>query len=146
MLIEPKCFKPKDVPVDDIEKSLTIAAPLNKVWAALTDPVALGEWMADDSVEVDLRMDGIYSLFGGETTGHFTYIKAPRILEYTWRQGEWPREWADSIVRWELEPAGVDTRVHLLHKNFPNDEERVSHDDGWVSYWLEPMQEWLEDS
>ena len=45
--------------MSDIEKSLTITAPLDRVWAALTDPVAIGEWMFDDTVEVDLRVGGV---------------------------------------------------------------------------------------
>ncbi len=77
----------------DIEKTLTIAAPVEKVWAALADPQAIRAWMGDDStVEVDLKVGGRYRLFGGDTTGAFTEVAPPHALEYTWRQGEWPAD------------------------------------------------------
>lgn len=130
--------------MSDIHKHLVIAAPLDRVWAALTDTATMGEWMQDDSVQIDLRLQGAYAVFGGETTGHFTHITAPILLEYTWRQGNWPRDWEDSIVRWELHPEGSSTRIYLIHTRLPNKDERDSHDEGWDMYWLDPMQEWLE--
>ena len=134
--------------MSDIEKNLQIAAPIEKVWAALTDPSAIGSWMGDESVEVELSVGGRYALFDGETTGAFTRIEPPNVLEYTWRQGGWRKDWPDSLVRWELQSAGeggqARTQARLTHSRFPNTEERDSHDEGWDVYWLEPMKEWLE--
>ena len=129
----------------DIEKNVTIAAPIEKVWAALTDPAAIAGWMGG-AVKVELKKGGRYKFFGGETTGVFTAIKKPETLEYTWRQNEWKKEWPDSVVRWELKAAKGGTRVHLTHKAFPNKEERDGHDEGWDSYWLAPMKAWLESN
>lgn len=127
-----------------IIKDRVIRAPIDRVWAALTDPRTIGEWMLDSLVEVDLQIGGKYAFFGGETTGTFTAIAAPNTLEYTWCQSNWSDEWSDSMVRWELTPDGNDTQVHLAHDHFPNQAERDSHDEGWDSYWLMPMQTWLE--
>ncbi len=131
----------------DIHKDLIIAAPIEEVWAALTEPKAIRGWMGEDStVEVDLRPGGNYRLFGGDTTGKFIRVNPPHALEYTWRQGEWQSEWPDSVVRWDLSRSGTGTQVRLTHSQFPNEEERDSHDEGWDTYWLEPMKEWLETS
>jgi uncharacterized protein YndB with AHSA1/START domain len=130
----------------DVEKALIIAAPIERVWAALTDAAAIGEWMLDEEVEVDLQVGGAYAFFDKETRGHFTHIQAITLLEYTWRQGSWPKEWGDSLVHWELKTQGENTQVMLRHNRFPNDEERDSHDEGWDMYWIEPMQEWLESN
>jgi uncharacterized protein YndB with AHSA1/START domain len=133
--------------MSEIEKQIQIAAPIERVWAALTDPVAIYGWMGDDStVEVDLRVGGRYWLFGGETTGAFTRIEKPNVLEYTWRQGEWRTNWPDSLVHWELAASGKGTRVHLTHSRFPNEKERDSHDEGWDVYFLGPMRKWLESN
>jgi uncharacterized protein YndB with AHSA1/START domain len=129
-----------------IEKNLHIVAPVEKVWAALTDPQAIDGWMLDNTVQVDLRTGGSYTLFSGETMGRFTKIEKPHVLEYTWRQKDWHREWADSLVRWELKNGGEGTFVRLVHSQFPNDDERDSHDEGWDMYWLQPMTEWLENN
>src|SRR5690242_12913838 len=103
-----------------IEKVVTIAAPLERVWAALTEPAAIAAWMDDDAAAIDLRAGGAYQFFGGATTGIVTAFKAPRSLTYTWRQAEWPAAWADSVVTWTLRRAGAGTRVQLTHTGFPN--------------------------
>lgn len=128
----------------DIEKNVLINAPIDAVWAALTDPGAIGVWMDDDQVTVDLKAGGRYALFGGETTGAFTRIEQPDLLEYTWRQAGWQKDWADSLVRWEVRAAQGGTQVKLVHSRFPNDEERDGHDEGWDAYFLGPMKDWLE--
>ena len=51
-----------------IEKNVYIAAPIGKVWAALTDREAIESWMGEDSVaEVTLKEGGSYRVFGGES-------------------------------------------------------------------------------
>ncbi len=130
----------------DVVKELTIAAPIHKVWAALTEAESLGAWMDDDSIKIDLRVGGKYALFGGETSGKFTHIEPNKLLEYSWRQKTWKKDWPDSLVRWELDADGQQTRVKLTHSGFPSQDERDSHEEGWDEYWLEPMREYLEAS
>ena len=128
-----------------ITKEITIAAPLEEVWAALTHPDSIRDWMgADSAVEIDLKVGGTYRLFGGDTTGAFTKIKKTNTLEYTWRQNEWNKEWKDSVVHWELKKSRNGTKVILTHNKFPNQHERDSHNEGWDVYFLGPMKEWLE--
>jgi glutathione S-transferase len=132
--------------MSDIIKTLDVDAPIEKVWAALTDVRVLRVWMGDDTLKVDLKVGGRYAMFGGETTGTFTEIDAPHVLEYTWRQHTWQPDWADSLVRWQLTAAGsMATKLHLRHSIFPNNEERDSHDKGWDVYFLDPMLEYLDD-
>jgi glutathione S-transferase len=130
--------------MSDIHKHITISAPIDWVWAALTDATTMSIWMQDNEVKVDLREGGTYTYFGGETSGHFTHIMPSTLLEYTWRQNGWQKSWEDSLVRWELHPEGTSTHIHLIHSRFPNTNERDSHDEGWDMYWLAPMQDWLE--
>lgn len=130
--------------MDDVVKQVRIDAQIERVWQALTDAGTIAEWMLDPSAALDLRAGGEYRLFGGETSGQFTAIEKPRLLEYTWRQSAWPAEWADSRVRWQLSAEGGATQVTLTHSQFPNDDERAGHDSGWDDYWLEPMIDYLE--
>ena len=127
-----------------IRKTILIKAPVEKVWAALTDAKAIGSWMGGEGIKVTLRMGGTFTLFGGDTTGKFMEIRRPNTLEYSWRQHTWQKAWADSIVRWELNPKGKSTYLRLVHSQFPNTEERDSHEEGWDTYWLKPMKAWLE--
>jgi uncharacterized protein YndB with AHSA1/START domain len=128
-----------------IVKELTVRAPAGRVWAALADSTAIAEWMDDESAHIDPRPGGACTFFGGSTTGHVVLAEAPRRLEYTWRQAEWPAEWADSKVSWELAAAGAkSTRLKLRHSDFPNEAELASHEEGWDVYWLKPMTDYLE--
>ena len=129
--------------MEEIIKSVVIQAPIEKVWAALTVADSIAGWMGG-SVKSDLRPGGKYAYFDGSTTGRYAVVEQPHRLEYTWRQSEWPVEWSDSMVKWELKSEGKGTAVHLVHQGFPNESERSSHDDGWDTYWLEPMKAWLE--
>ena len=126
-----------------IKKTIHIAAPIEQVWAALTDPKAISAWMGGP-VKVTLRTGGKYAFFNGETTGKFVEIRKPNTLEYTWRQASWEKDWKDSAVRWELNAKGRSTYLRLVHGGFPNKEERDSHAEGWDTYWLKPMKAWLD--
>ncbi|MFI5281972.1 MAG: SRPBCC domain-containing protein [Candidatus Dormibacterales bacterium] len=131
----------------EVVKEITVRAPLRRVWAALTDNPTIAAWMDDESARIDPQPGGECSFFEGSTTGHVVKVEAPRLLEYTWRQAEWPPEWADSKVVWELEPIGRGvTRLKLRHSDFPNEAELASHDDGWDTYWLRPMVDHLESA
>lgn len=130
--------------MSEVVKKLTIKAPLEKVWAALTAPQVIAAWMDDEGVQVDLRVGGQYAVFGGDAAGAFTRIEALRHLEYTWRMAEWRKSWKPSHVSWTLRKHGDGTHITLIHSQFPNESERNSHDEGWDVYWLNPMKEWLE--
>jgi uncharacterized protein YndB with AHSA1/START domain len=93
----------------------TLAFPPAEVWAALTEPDRLREWLADaavvpgpgDSVTLDFGADG------GTKDGKITAWEPPRTLAYEWNfVGEKP-----SHVRFELSPqdAGTTTRLVLEH-------------------------------
>jgi uncharacterized protein YndB with AHSA1/START domain len=132
--------------MQNIHKSELIAAPIDRVWAALTDAQTVGTWMKDTSVEIDLQISGEYKIFSGSIAGLFLQILPPTELAYTWKPVKSRRRWRDSVVEWKLAPEGDGTRVNLVHRDLPNQTERDSHDDGWDIFWLWPMKAWLEGS
>lgn len=134
----------KKATVPAIDKEIVLKAPVDQVWAALADPKTIKEWMDDDTVKASLKVGGKYALFGGVTTGKFTAIEKPSVLEYTWRQAEWEKNEPDTLVRWELKPEGKKTRLHLIHSQFVDRQNRDDHEEGWDVYFLDPMKEWLE--
>ncbi len=107
-----------------------IARPVDKVWAALTVPERVADWLA--RAEIDPRVGGRYALRfdGGKDfmTGTITRIEAPRLLEFSWRENDGPVE---SRVLWELEPDGDGCRLRLTH-TFP---AGASDLEGFVSGW-----------
>jgi uncharacterized protein YndB with AHSA1/START domain len=132
--------------VPPITRELDVAAPPERVWAALTDPVVVACWLTCTDVAFEARIGGRYRLFDGDATGEVTRLAPPRLLEYTWTMAGWPGGAPPSRVRWELSPAsgGRRTRLRLTHDGFPDHETRDAHDAGWDPNFLDKMTVWLE--
>jgi uncharacterized protein YndB with AHSA1/START domain len=92
--------------VYDLRFERRIAVPVDKVWAALTIPERLADWLA--VATVDLRMGGtielIWTEMGERNVGTIVELDPPRLLTFTWSE---PDGAPGSVVRWELtEEAG----------------------------------------
>lgn len=124
-------------------KTLFIHAPIERVWAALTQASALAAWMGGE-MQSDPHPGGSYAFFDDQITGDYTLVEAPYRLECTWRRSTWRADWADSNVRWRLRrlPDGVD--LQLVHDHFPKLEECQKHAEDWSSRWLSLLKTWLE--
>ncbi len=76
---------------------------IEKVWAALTIPERIADWLTD--CEIEPRVGGRYTLrFRNPTyemNGIIRVIEPPKLLEYTWPEPGHP---ANSIVRFLLVP------------------------------------------
>jgi uncharacterized protein YndB with AHSA1/START domain len=87
--------------------------PMKKVWAALTSPAQLAQWLAPGEIELTLGGQ-VYLAFtsgDGVIDGQVTAITPPQLLEFSWTD-----EGKDlGIVRWELTAEDVGTRLVLTH-------------------------------
>lgn len=97
-----------------------IARPVARVWAALTDPKVLANWLGD--VEIEPRVGGKYVLTFRESgqvmTGAITAFEPERVLEYTWLETIEAPEMPQSLARWELSAVGGACLLVLTH-SFP---------------------------
>jgi uncharacterized protein YndB with AHSA1/START domain len=87
--------------------------PIETVWAALTEPARLADWIGQALVEP--YVGGRYELFierKRPMTGRILTWQKPTLLEFTWDTGDAPA----SIVRCELTPDGDGTRLVFVHK------------------------------
>ena len=127
----------------------TLRAPIERVFAAWTDPAALQAWfhphpaMTTPIAEVDLREGGAYRLGmkdpeSGElhiVAGQFTTVRPPEKLVFTWRwQNKSPEESSDHdmIVTIDLKAnAQKGTDLILTHDRLPNEGQRDHHEQGW---------------
>jgi uncharacterized protein YndB with AHSA1/START domain len=96
---------------------VTVAAPPDVVWDALTDPAELAEWFGADA-EVDLRVGGAVWFRwpdGSERRGLVIDLDPPRLLAFRWRElrsGDAGLAIADAtVVAFTLEADGRGTRV-----------------------------------
>jgi uncharacterized protein YndB with AHSA1/START domain len=125
-----------------IVKEITINAPAQRVFDALTDPKKRVQWWGSEGrfqatqMESDLRPGGQWNMRGTAIGNHpfvvrgeYRAVDPPRILEFTWI-ADWHENEPGSIVRFELnEKSGV-TTVRLTHWGFASDKERETYQ-GW---------------
>jgi uncharacterized protein YndB with AHSA1/START domain len=90
-----------------------LSHPPEEVWAALTEPRRIAEWLTKATCEP--RQDGEVVLDfgpGNVVTGRITIWEPPRSLSYGWR---FP-DGHGSRVSWTLEADGEGTRLTLVHE------------------------------
>jgi serine/threonine protein kinase len=123
----------------------TIAAPIEKVFAAWTRPEVMANWFAptDDfvpsAVEVDLRVGGNYRVDmrpkdGTEVfmhRGQYCRIEPPHLLSFTWCPVSRGPNTPETQVTIELRPNGNATDLTLIHERFPDEADRDRHQKGW---------------
>lgn len=133
---------------DRIEKNIELNAPVEKVWRALTDHLAFGEWFR-------VKLDGPF-VPGKVSTGHITYpgyehvkwhatvkaMDAPRLFSFTWHPHaiDPDVDYSDetpTLVEFRLQPSAKGTRLTVTESGFGalpahrRDEALRSNDGGW---------------
>ncbi|MEU8385328.1 SRPBCC domain-containing protein [Streptosporangium sp. NPDC048865] len=128
---------------DRIERTLQLAHPPERVWAALTTAEGLGTWFGNHA-EIDPRVGGQAKLTwdsGDSATLTIERFEPPRVFGYTWPihglpDGD-PRR---TYVEFTLEPTGTGTTLTMVESGFaqlPDAEEHgVAHagnTKGWTN-------------
>lgn len=102
-----------------------------QVWAALSEPARLGDWLTDATVEP--QSGGAIELDFGENgvcRGTIGVWDPPRTLEYGWR---FP-DGHDSTVRWELEARGDGTTEVTLVHSLLRSTDAPGYGAGWHAF------------
>ena len=127
---------------DRIERTVELAHPPRKVWAALTTAEGLGTWFGNEAT-IDLRPGGSARMRwdGGPTAEmRVERVEEPAVFGFTWPiyglpEGD-PRR---TYVEFTLEPAGSGTRLTVVESGFaqlPEDAHRAAYDGntaGWAA-------------
>ena len=129
---------------DQIVQEVTIKAPAERIFAALTRPDELLKWWAAEGkfqivhAECDLqpggkwmvrvagscRPDSLYSTVYGE----YRAIEPPRLLTFTWlREHE---DYPETLVRWDLDEYDGITTVRVTHSGLISESLRTRNN-GW---------------
>ena len=114
---------------DGLRLERTLEAPVEDVWSALTRPDSLARWL--DPADFEPRVGGVVTIHfdDGSVDGRILAYDPPTVLEYTWRiQGE-----PETVLRFELEPVGDSTRLVLLHRGLPANQE-TGYAAGWHAH------------
>jgi len=126
-----------------------LPGPIERVWSYLTDSNKRGTWLA--AGEMDLRVGGrVEHIFHNNTltedddpppqkhagsadehrlTGRILALDPPRLLQYSWFEGD-----NESELRIELTPVGAKVRLVLTHSRLGNRNEMVGVSGGWHAH------------
>jgi len=127
---------------DRIERTVQIAAPPGKVWAALTTAEGLSAWFGDEAA-IDLRPGGEARMVW-HAEGHTAHMRVERVEEpgvfgFTWGIFGLPEDDPRrTYVEFTLEPSGAGTRLTVVESGFaqlPDDIHGKAYDgntEGWA--------------
>jgi uncharacterized protein YndB with AHSA1/START domain len=127
--------------------SITIAAPIEAVWAELTRIDGRQRAMMDTVLDSALEPGAplYYRSPDGKRVfivGRVIDVEPPRRLSHTQRLTM--RDDPFTVVTWELEPAGEGTRVTLRHTGWPEDTKKLDQVDGTWATILPELKRLLE--
>ena len=127
---------------DRIERTVEIAHPPAKVWAALTTAEGLGTWFGN-AATIDLRPGGAAEMTwtsGEKASMWIERVEEPTVFGFTWAiyglSDDDPRR---TYVEFTLKPAGRGTVLTVVESGFaqlPEDSYRKAFDgntEGWAS-------------
>ena len=126
---------------DRIERTVEVAHPPEKVWAALTTAEGLSAWFGNEAT-IDLRPGGVARMrwASGHTANmRVERVEEPAVFGFTWQiyglPADDPRR---TYVEFTLEPAGEGTRLRVVESGFaqlPGDAHGKAYDgnrEGWA--------------
>lgn len=127
---------------DRIERTLELAHPPAKVWAALTTAEGLSSWFGNTAT-IDLRPGGSAQMTwdaGHQADMRIERVDEPSVFGFTWHINGLPEDDPRrTYVEFILEPAGSGTRLTMAETGFaqlPEAEYRKAFEgntEGWAS-------------
>jgi len=104
-----------------------------KVWAMLTDPERMIDWLAPG--EIELRKGGVAKLnftdSGIVIDSTVSEFDPPNLLEYSWSGPDEPLR----PIRWQTETSGDGTKLSLT-LTCPDDEDIARSCAGWEAHLM----------
>ncbi len=126
---------------DRIEMSWIVAARPKQVydhWMSSEGHAA----MTGGGAEVDGRVRGKFSAWGGYIQGTTTKLEKNKRIVQNWRTAEFPKNAPDSRIEVSFRATKGKTQVTLRHTNLrPGDGAKYTI--GWYKHYLQPMTDYF---
>jgi uncharacterized protein YndB with AHSA1/START domain len=127
---------------DRIQRTVEVAHPPARVWAALTTAEGLGAWFGNEAT-IDLRPGGSARMTwtnGSAVDMRVERVEEPTVFGFTWQIYGLPEDDPRrTYVEFTLEPVGSGTRLTVVESGFaqlPPDAYAAAYDGntkGWAS-------------
>jgi len=124
-----------------VQRETHIAAPRASVFAFLTDPDKIVQWMGTEAT-AEMHPGGLYLLKGvGSATARGTFREVVPVHRLAYSFG-WEGSWegsgevppGSSLIEIDLVERDGGTLLRLTHSGLPNAAQCASHDRGWAHY------------
>jgi len=128
--------------VDEIRRSTTIDAPIERVWKAITTPAEMKRWFFGVDTEADWRAGGSLvhrGEYGGRPyldKGEILVFAPPRLLVHThWSPMSGLPDAPENyqIVAWDLTERDGGTELVITERNLPSKDAATTSEQGWAS-------------
>jgi uncharacterized protein YndB with AHSA1/START domain len=128
-----------------VRRTITIAAPIEKVWAAITEADHIARWFGQTAVldEVAVGASGVFSFEGfGAFPVLIEELDPPRMIAYRWSNEQaFPDAPIDpnhsTVFRFTLDPLDGGTQLTVVESGFETQADPSasleSHRTGWDS-------------
>jgi uncharacterized protein YndB with AHSA1/START domain len=140
-----------------VRRTITIAAPIEKVWAAITEAEHIAHWFGQAAVldKVAVGAGGVFSFEGhGDFPVLIEELDPPRMIAYRWSNDDARGTQSAEVVpdhstvfRFTLEALDGGTRLTVVETGFDTTTDPVfnleSHRQGWDSE-LDELVAYLE--
>jgi uncharacterized protein YndB with AHSA1/START domain len=141
---------------DRIERDVVIDAPVERVWALITQAEHLGTWFGDAGAEIDLREGGELELRWAEhgaTRGRIERVDEPTAFAFRWAPfkdpgGAEPVNGNSTLVEFTLAAEGDGTRLRVVETGFAglntSPEQQAKNHEGNTEGWSFELGELAE--
>ena len=134
---------------DRIERTMEVAHPPGRVWAALTTAEGLGTWFGNEAT-IDLRPGGSARMTwanGSTVEMRVERVEEPTVFGFTWPIFGLPEDDPRrTYVEFTLEAAGAGTRLTVVESGFaqlPDDAYGKSYE-GNANGWARELAELVD--
>ena len=101
---------------DSIERTIIIAAPIERVWDIVTTPEHMGRWFGDAGAEREGDVIKMRWEEYGQAELRVVRSEAPSVFAYRWDANI--KGVGDTLVEFTLSPEGDGTRVRVVESGF----------------------------
>jgi len=123
---------------EQIEREIVIEAPVERIWAMLTEAELIQQWFAFDGATIDPRPGGSLVMTWKE---HGTYharierFEPERLFSYRWARlpDEQPGAGNSTLVEFTLTPEGSGARLRVVESGFAELDLPESEQAEWAA-------------
>ncbi len=115
-------------------------ATAQEIYDVLMDSKKHGD-MVNDRAQIDPKVGGEFSTFGGYASGKTTNLVPGKLIEQAWRASDW-EEGVYSKIRFELRDVDGGAEIQFTQTDLPEGTE-AEFESGWQDFYWAPLKKYF---